>query len=114
MVKMPVNGKILLVTFLIIAFSFLLGGIFVLSNLLSEQEKDFERRAMLVARTVSNMPELSTHLKNTDIKETTTNVNALVEGIRIINKAEYIVVMNMDRVKLSHPSRKELGKPSES
>ncbi|MFJ7950960.1 ATP-binding protein [Lysinibacillus sp. NPDC096418] len=114
MVKMPVNGKILLVTFLIIAFSFLLGGIFVLSNLLSEQEKDIEQRAMLVARTVSNMPELNTHLKKTDIKETATNINALVEGIRIINKAEYIVVMNMDRMKLSHPSRKELGRLSES
>ena len=114
MVKMPVNGKILFVTFLIIAFSFLLGGIFVLSNLLSEQEKDFEQRAMLVARTVSNMPELSKHLKNTDIQEASTNVNAIVDGIRIINKAEYIVVMNMDRVKLSHPSRKEIGRPSES
>lgn len=114
MVKMPVNGKILLVTFFIIAFSFLLGGIFVLSNLLSEQEKDFEQRAMLVARTVSNMPELSKHLKNTDIQEASTNVNAIVDGIRIINKAEYIVVMNMDRVKLSHPSRKEIGRPSES
>ena len=114
MVKMPVNGKILFVTFLIIAFSFLLGGIFVLSNLLSEQEKDFEQRAMLVARTVSNMPELSKHLKNTDIQEASTNVNAIVDGIRIINKAEYIVVMNMERVKLSHPSRKEIGRPSES
>ena len=114
MVKMPVNGKILLVTFLIISFSFLLGGIFVLSNLLSEQEKDFEQRAMLVAQTVSNMPELSVHLKNTNIKEAATNVNALVDGIRIINKAEYIVVMNMNRVKLSHPASEELGKRSES
>lgn len=114
MVKMPVNGKILLVTFLIISFSFLLGGIFVLSNLLSEQEKDLEQRAMLIGQTVSNMPELSIHLKNTNIKEAATNVNALVEGIRIINKAEYIVVMNMDRVKLSHPASEELGKRSES
>lgn len=114
MMKMPVNGKILLVTFLIIAFSFLLGGIFVLGNLLSEQEKDFEQRAMLIARTVSNMPELSTHLNNTDVKEAATSINTLVEGIRIINKAEYIVVMNMDRVRLSHPARQEIGQRSES
>lgn len=111
---MPVNGKILLVTFLIISFSFLLGGIFVLGNLLSEQEKDFEQRAMLVARTVSNMPALSMHLNNEDVKEAATSVDALVDGIRVINKAEYIVVMNMDRVKLSHPAREEIGKRSES
>ncbi|MFY0521372.1 ATP-binding protein [Lysinibacillus sp. UGB7] len=114
MMKMPVNGKILLVTFLIIVFSFLLGGIFVLGNLLAEQEKDFGQRAMLVARTVSNMPELSMHLKNDNISEAAKNVNAIVDGIRVINKAEYIVVMNMDRVKLSHPVSKELGVRSES
>lgn len=112
--KMTVNGKILIVTFFIIAFSFLLGGIFVLGNLLSEHEKDVEQRAMLIARTVSNMPELSTHLKNTDVKAVAQNVNTLVDGIRVINKAEYIVVMNMDRVKLSHPARKEIGKKSNS
>ena len=114
MMKMPVNGKILLVTFSIIAFSFLLGGIFVLGNLLSEQERGFEQRAMLIARTVSTMPELSTHLNNMNVKEAATSVNALVEGIRIINKAEYIVVMNMDRVRLSHPARQEIGQRSES
>lgn len=114
MMKMPVNGKILLVTFLIIALSFLLGGIFVLGNLLSEQEKDFGQRAMLVARTVSNVPELSVHLKNDNMKEAAKNINKIVDGIRVINKAEYIVVMNMERIKLSHPVSKELGRRSES
>lgn len=112
--KMPVNGKILLVTFLIIALSFLLGGIFLLGNLLSEQEKDFGQRAMLVARTVSNVPELSVHLENANIKESAKNINKIVDGIRVIHKAEYIVVMNMERIKLSHPVSKEIGKRSES
>ena len=112
MMKMPVNGKILLVTFLIIALSFLLGGIFLLGNLLSEQEKDFGQRAMLVARTVSNVPELSVHLENANIKESAKNINKIVDGIRVIHKAEYIVVMNMERIKLSHPVSKELGKRS--
>lgn len=114
MMKMPVNGKILLVTFLIIALSFLLGGIFLLGNLLSEQEKDFGQRAMLVARTVSNVPELSVHLENANIKGSAKNINKIVDGIRVIHKAEYIVVMNMERIKLSHPVSKEIGKRSES
>lgn len=114
MMKMPVNGKILLVTFLIIALSFLLGGIFLLGNLLSEQERDFGQRAMLVARTVSNVPELSVHLENDNIKESAKSINKIVDGIRVIHKAEYIVVMNMERIKLSHPVSKEIGKRSES
>ena len=69
---------------------------------------------MLVARTVSNVPEISIHLKNDNIKEAAKNVNKIVDGIRVVNKAEYIVVMNMNRIKLSHPVNKEIGKRSES
>lgn len=64
---------------------------------------------MLVAQTVSNVPELSVHLENENIKESAKNINKIVDGIRIINKADYIVVMNMERIKLSHPVNKELA-----
>lgn len=101
-------------TFFIIAFSFLIAGTLILSNLLGEQEEDYSQRAMLVARTVSNMSQLSHLLEEERNEETMSAVNELVEDIRIINKAEYIVVMNMDRIKYSHPSKREIGKKSTS
>ena len=54
--RLKMNTKILLMTFFIIAFSFFIAGVFVIGSLLSEQEEDFGQRAMLIARTVSNMP----------------------------------------------------------
>ena len=112
--RLKMNTKILLMTFFIIAFSFFIGGVFVIGNLLSEQEEDYGQRAMLVARTVSNMPELANQLMNEHKQEAIQTVNQIVEEIRIINKAEYIVVLNMDRIKYSHPSPAELGKKSAS
>ncbi|WP_413362848.1 ATP-binding protein [Lysinibacillus sp. 3P01SB] len=112
--RLKMNTKILLMTFFIIAFSFFIGGVFVIGSLLSEQEQDFGQRAMLIARTVSNMPELTNQLMNDDQGEAIQTVNHIVEEIRVINKAEYIVVLNMDRVKYSHPSSAELGKKSAS
>ncbi len=104
----------MLMTFFIIAFSFLIAGTFILSNLLGEQEEDFGQRAMLVARTVSNMTQISNLLQQENNEESMQAVNTIVEEIRIINKADYIVVMNMDRIKYSHPSIHEIGEKSTS
>lgn len=108
------NGKIMLLTFSILAFSFCVGGIIILSNLLKEQEKSIGQTAMLVARTTSNLPDLQQLVQNEDIQYASSKINKIVEEIRVINSAEYIVVMNMDRIKLSHPSSREIGKPSKS
>ena len=112
--RLKMNTKILLMTFFIIAFSFFIAGVFVIGSLLSEQEEDFGQRAMLIARTVSNMPELIDQLMKDDQEEAIQTVNRIVEEIRVINRAEYIVVLNMDRVKYSHPAVAELGKKSAS
>lgn len=112
--RLKINTKIFLMTFFIIAAAFLIAGVFVINNLLAQQGEDYEQRAMLIARTVSNMPELINQLMSDDQEQAMQSINAIVEEIRVINKAEYIVVMDMNRIKYSHPSMKEIGQKSES
>lgn len=107
------NEKIVLMTFFIIAFSFFIAGIFVISNLLKEQEEDYGQRAMLIARTISNMPDLVQQLESKEANAIQ-YINKTVEEVRVINKAEYIVVMDMNRIRYSHPAEKQLGTRSES
>ena len=59
---------------------------------------------MLIARTVAKLPEVQ-HELSTDKKpiDQAKVIDKTIEGIRIINKAEYIVVLNMDHIRLSHP-----------
>ncbi|WP_199912299.1 MULTISPECIES: sensor histidine kinase [unclassified Lysinibacillus] len=112
--QLTMNGKIVLLTFFIIAFSFLVAGIMLLSNLVQEHEETLGQRAMLIARTISDLPDIQTQLEQNDLQVAQNNIDKMVHEIKIINKAEYIVVMNMDRIKLSHPSPDQLGRKSNS
>lgn len=112
--KLSMNRKIMFLTFFIIAFSFLVAGTFVIGSVLKEQEEQIGQKAMLVARTISNLPEVKMNLQNENFNEASTKINEIVEKVRSINRAEYIVVMNMKRVKYSHPYINEIGQTSKS
>lgn len=112
--NLTMNTKILMMTFFIIAVSFFIGGLVILSTFVGDQEQKYGDKAMLVARTVSNMPEIQNALKNPSQEEAIANINPLVEEVRIINKASYIVVMDLQRVKYSHPVKAQLGTISRS
>ncbi|MGX9134628.1 ATP-binding protein [Rummeliibacillus sp. JY-2-4R] len=109
------NGKIMSLTFFIIVFSFLVAGIFVIGNILSTKEKELGNQAMLNARTVAKLPEVTNQL-SLDKKpiDQAKVINDTIEGIRIINKAEYIVVLNMDHIRLSHPEKDLIGTKSKT
>lgn len=112
--KLSMNGKIMFLTFFIIAFSFLVAGAFVIESVIKKQEVGIGQKAMLIGRTVSNLPDVKTQLQNEHFQESSTKINKIVKEIRIINKAEYIVILNMDRLKYSHPSKNEIGQVSKS
>lgn len=114
MKKLNMNDKILLMTFFIIAFTLMIAGTFIIGNLLQEQENYYGQRGMLIARTVSNSSEIASALTLENQDQAIKEINEYVEEVRVINKAAYIVVMNMDRIKYSHPVTSELGTVSTS
>lgn len=62
---------------------------------------------MNTARTVSEMTEVKEALSR---KEQTEAVRHAVEEIRMINEADYIVVMDMDHIRYTHPVTTNIGK----
>ncbi|MEX3745053.1 ATP-binding protein [Lysinibacillus xylanilyticus] len=95
--------------------SFSIGGTFLLGFVMNEQKDKLENQALLVAKTVSQLPELKTYISNNnDFNEATQHINPVVEEIRDINGAQYIVVLDMQRRKYSHPNTKEIGQVSKS
>ncbi|MGE7913171.1 ATP-binding protein [Lysinibacillus xylanilyticus] len=107
--------KIMSLTFFILMLSFSIGGTFLLGFVMNEQKDKLENQALLVAKTVSQLPELKTYISNNnDFNEATQHINPVVEEIRDINGAQYIVVLDMQRRKYSHPNTKEIGQVSQS
>ncbi len=110
--KMTLNKGMIALTFFIIAFSLLIAGVFILGSIVNSKEKELQEQSMLVARTVATLPEIEEILHNENnlsIEAQARRVNQTVEQLRTVNSADYIVIMNMDHVRLSHPLTSKLG-----
>lgn len=110
--KMTLNKGMIALTFFIIAFSLLIAGVFILGSIVNSKEKELQKQSMLVARTVATLPEIEETLHNENnlsIEAQARRINQTVEQLRTVNSADYIVIMNMDHVRLSHPLTSKLG-----
>lgn len=110
--KMTLNKGMIALTFFIIAFSLLIAGVFILGSIVNSKEKELQEQSMLVARTVATLPgieEILHNENNLSIEAQARRVNQTVEQLRTVNSADYIVIMNMNHVRLSHPLTSKLG-----
>lgn len=112
--KISMQTKIMALTFFVLMISFSIGTLFLYGYILRDQVDKQAERGMLVARTVSQLQEVKTELVQPDKEQAARMINPIVEDIRVINRAQYIVVLDMDRTRLSHPIPVEIGKKSTS
>lgn len=108
---MPIQLKIMLLSFGIVSFSNLIGGILISGNIWSSKENEFGTRSMLTAHTIAELsPVKELVVKEEGWKE----LNPIIENQRTIHSADYIVVLNNDHVRYSHPVFSQLGTVSNS
>jgi two-component system, CitB family, sensor histidine kinase DctS len=110
MKRLSIRWKITALIFFIVSFSLLLGGIVIVGNFVHTKEEELKQRALLTARTVSELPEIKQNIIGTPAARY--SINAVVERLRIIHGATYIVVLDQHRIRLSHPVQEMIGKPS--
>ena len=106
---LSIHWKVMLMTFFIIICSFTVAGIFVLESVMEMKEEEISERAMLLSRTVAELPEVQKQLMEDDPVKAAAAINPIVERIRVINGADYIVVLNNKRIRLSHPVKPMIG-----
>jgi two-component system sensor histidine kinase DctS len=104
--RLPIRWKITILSFGIVLFSLLIGGIIWIGHIIDVKEEEISKRSLLTARTVANLPEIKENVTNPRAGKT---INPIVERIRVVNNAEYIVVLNMNHVRLSHPAADMIG-----
>lgn len=107
--QLPIRWKIMTLSYAVVIFSLLIGGIVIIANIQQKEEKELRIRSMNTARTVA---ELSDIRKAVQEPIGWKIVNPVVDEIRLINNTDYVVVMNMDGIRYSHPVKEMLGKPS--
>ncbi|QHT47731.1 sensor histidine kinase [Bacillus sp. SB49] len=107
--QMPIRWKITILSFGIVLFSILIGGIVIIGNAVESQEESLGERSLMTGRTVANLPAIEDGLRESEGWKV---INPIVEQIRMVNQADYIVVLNMNRIRYSHPMVSKLGTAS--
>lgn len=103
---MPIRWKITILSFGIVLFSMLIGGIIVLGSMIRVMEDELGQRLLVTARTVSEIPAVR---ENIPSPEKWKEIDPITKRIRIINGVDYIVVLDMHRVRLSDPMPQRIG-----
>ncbi len=98
--------KILILTFGSIFLIILITGIVVIEYISSALEDEMGRRALAVARSVSSIEEIKV---NVGIPGGDIVIQPIVEKARTASKVDYIVVVDMNRRRLSHPVKEYIG-----
>ncbi|MDN7245410.1 ATP-binding protein [Planococcus shenhongbingii] len=109
MKQLPIRWKIMILSYAVVIFSLLIGGIVIVANIQQTEERDLRLRSMNTARTVAGLSDIKNAIQQPNGWEI---VDPVVDEIRIINESDYIVVMNMDKIRFSHPVKEKIGTSS--
>ena len=103
---LKISQKIVLLVFLLLFTVLLIVGILAERILVSRLEESLEQNALDLAHVVAGIPEVQDFV-GTDGGHLV--IQPLVEGLRVKTEAEFIVVMDMESTRYSHPVPERIG-----
>lgn len=98
--------KMFIFSFIIVISSIATSGSIMIHNLSGAFEKEFGARAIAIARTVSQLSDIQNYVGRQEGFE---KIQPIAERIRLATDVDYIVVIDMNRIRYSHPSVTKLG-----
>jgi len=102
----PIQWKMTLLSFGVVAFTLLIATVIFIGKAIDIKENELGNQALVMARTVAQLPIVQEQIHE---PEGWKEIQPVVEQIRTVNGSDYIVVLNMNRIRYSHPSPKQLG-----
>ncbi|OLO42919.1 histidine kinase [Alkalihalophilus pseudofirmus] len=104
--QLPIRWKITGLAFGIVAFALIIIGIILLGSSHEIKEEELSQRAMITAQLVTQNQAVQNSMNEDDASDI---LQPLIERIRVINDHTYIVILNMERIRLTHPIPERLG-----
>lgn len=105
--KFRLQTKIFALIILVVLLSLGIAGYFIIDYVSSEAEKHLAQLAMEVAHAVADMPSVQ---NNVGKKDGHLVINPIAEAIREKSKVEFVVVIDKDSTRYSHPKVDRIGK----
>lgn len=98
--NLPIRWKITGLAFGIVAFSLIMIGIILLGYVKDVKEEELSQKAMHTGQLIAQNQTVQMSIELDHASEI---LQPLVERIRMINGNDYIVILNMNRERLTHP-----------
>ncbi|MGO4887027.1 ATP-binding protein [Anaerobacillus sp. MEB173] len=105
LLNLPIRWKITGLAFGIVLFSLLIGGIILLGYMMKVQEEELSHRSMITAQLVAQINTVQEEINAENASEI---LQPIAERIRVLNNNDYIVILNMDRIRLTHPIKERI------
>ncbi|WP_156289616.1 ATP-binding protein [Oceanobacillus salinisoli] len=105
--QIKLRTKMLILSFTLVLLSVIVSGITMLLSVSKSFEEEIGERAIAIARTISQLDDIRTSVGQTGGEDT---IQPIVERIRLSTNVDYIVILDMDGIRYSHPSESRIGK----
>lgn len=99
--------KMAILSFGSVFLAIVIGGIIVVDKISATFEKEAGMRAMAIARTLAQFEEIQ---KNIGEPEGEVTIQPIAERTRLATGVEYIVIVDMEGIRYSHPVEERIGK----
>ncbi|MEV9640696.1 sensor histidine kinase [Mammaliicoccus sciuri] len=104
--RISLRMKMFIFSFILVFFSVMTSGAIMIHNISGAFEKELGARAIAIARTVAQLPDIKTHVGETN---GASSIQPIAERVRLATDVDYIVVFDMERIRYSHPSESKIG-----
>lgn len=100
------QAKITWLAFGVVLVSLLLGAVVLVGHYARSLEQEIGFRALAIARTLSQMEEIQQNVGKPGGSEV---IQPIAEKARLATNVEYVVVVDMDKIRYSHPLESFIG-----
>lgn len=106
--NLTLEKTILILICVVVALSLLVTDVLISREVANTTEKSIESQAVNISRIVAHSPVVIEGLSGLRDKK---EIQSFANEITNLTKVKFIVVMDMHRIRLSHPDLSEVGKP---
>ncbi len=102
------STKIVILSFCSVFLVILVGGSVMVKKVAQNMKDEMGKRALAIARTLAQMSVIQ---ENIEVGGGWTKIQPVAEKTRVATGVEYIVVVNMEGIRYSHPLADRIGRP---
>lgn len=109
--RIRLRTKMVILSFVIVSFSVMVSGFYMIVNIAGSFEDEIGERSLAIARTIAQMEDIQNYVGISGGEKV---IQPIAERVRLSTNVDYVVILDMDAIRYSHPSESRIGEKFES